>query len=71
MIRHVLEIAPIRRSVWRLKMHRVTLRATSFLVALAAALGLLTRMPAPQAEDLVDLTITFEGAVHGEIAPCG
>lgn len=52
-------------------MHRVTLRATSFLVALAAALGLWTRMPASQAEDLINLTLTFEGAVHGEIAPCG
>ena len=52
-------------------MHRVTLRATSFLVALAAAFGVLTHRTASQADDLVNLTLTFEGAVHGEIAPCG
>jgi hypothetical protein len=55
-----------------MEMHRVTLRATSFLVALAAALGVLTLRSASQAEEnMVNLTLTFEGAVHGEIAPCG
>ena len=42
-------------------------------IFLALALGVSTTLlaPAPRAEDSVDLTLTFQGAVHGEIAPCG
>ncbi len=48
-------------------MHRWWMPAS--WLALVAALALSTSSPG--AEDFVDLTLTFQGAVHGEIAPCG
>lgn len=50
-------------------MQRVMRRA--LLSALVLGLSTVLPAPAPRAEDLVELTLTFEGAVHGEIAPCG
>ncbi len=50
-------------------MHRWKIPASG--LALVATLALFLSTPASRAEDLVDLTLTFEGAVHGEIAPCG
>jgi len=52
---------------WRMIMHRWWMPAS--WLALVAALALSTSSPG--AEDFVDLTLTFQGAVHGEIAPCG
>jgi hypothetical protein len=50
-------------------MQRV-IRSTFFL-ALALGLSVAQLAPAPRAEELVELTLTFQGAVHGEVAPCG
>jgi hypothetical protein len=38
---------------------------------LAGLLALAGPASAPRAEDLIEMTLTFQGAVHGEIAPCG
>lgn len=46
-------------------------RALVAAAALAAVLALAGPQDAPHAEDLTELTLTFQGAVHGEIAPCG
>jgi len=45
-------------------------RRNSIVLALLAFVVIAGAVPA-QAQDLVDLTLTFEGAVRGEIAPCG
>jgi hypothetical protein len=49
---------------------RRVLRYSIFL-ALALGVSLTLLAPAPRAEDSIDLTLTFQGAVHGEVAPCG
>ena len=43
----------------------------SLFLALVLGLSVVVLAPAPRAEDFVELTLTFQGAVHGEIAPCG
>ena len=50
-------------------MNRVLRRSLYLALMLGVSLTLLA--PAPRAEELVDLTLTFQGAVHGEVAPCG
>jgi len=43
----------------------------SLLMALVLGLSIVLLAPAPRAEDLVEMSLTFQGAVHGEVAPCG
>ncbi len=50
-------------------MQRVMRRSLFFALVLGLSVVLLA--PAPRAEDHVELTLTFQGAAHGEIAPCG
>ena len=55
-------------------MNRVNRRAIAMpslvAVLLSLALGGVS-WRAASAQELVDLTLTFQGAAHGEIAPCG
>ena len=52
-------------------MHRLARRTLKVFFAVLAAAWMTMPVLTPHAEDFVDLTLTFEGAVHGEIAPCG
>ena len=52
-------------------MHRLAHGTLAIFSVLLAGIVLVMPVLTPHAEDFVDLTLTFEGAVHGEIAPCG